>query len=389
MSYIASNDNRLYAAIEPSYGEVAADTELRRIPAVHLAVRQRTEVPTRRDKTGTRTFLGAPAGVRRTTTYDLKTYLTSWTDQTSAPGYGPLIEAALGGSALLHDGGTIASAPSASRLQFSAAHGLVSGQAVAVAGELRFVTAVVDATTVDVNAPFSTTPGAGEIATPTITYQPAKVLRSASVFDFWSPSSSVQRVLNGVAVDEMDITVNADYHELEFSGTAADVIDSGTFEDGQGGLPAFPQEPDDTSFDQSVIPGHLGQVWIGVGPDRFFTLTSAKIRVRNSLDMRNREFGSPAPRAIVAGQREVIADFELYASDDDQTRALYDAARQGSAVRTMFQLGDQQGQLFGAYMKSLVPSMPEFDDSETRLLWKFDGCRAQGSGEDELIVAFG
>src|SRR5687767_14137665 len=126
MSYIASNDNRLYEGIEASYGQVAPDAG-RRIPAVRLTARQKSEVPARKDKTGTRTFFGAPAGVRRTTSYDLRTYLTSWTDQSNAPGYGPLVEAALGATPLIHAGGTIASAASATRMQFSSAHGLVSG----------------------------------------------------------------------------------------------------------------------------------------------------------------------------------------------------------------------------------------------------------------------
>lgn len=387
--YIASNDNRLYAGSEASYGQVADALQAKRIPAVHLSVQQKNEVPTRRDKTGTRTFPGAPAGVRKTTSYDLRTYLSTWTDQTVAPGYGPLIEAALGATPLIHAGGTLAAGSTASRLQFAAPHGLVSGQAVALGGELRFVTAVVDAATVDVNAPFSVAPSGGELATPTITYRPAKALRSASVFDFWSPGSALQRVLAGVAVNEFAMTVNADYHEFAFSGPAADAVDNATFEAGQGGLSAFPSEPDDTTFDESVIPGHLGQVWIGSAPNRFFTLTDAKVRLRNHVETRNKEFGTSMPRAIVAGQREVTVDFEMFAGDDAETRELYEAARQGSAVRTMFQLGQQQGQLFGAYMKSMVPTLPEFDDSETRLIWSFNGCRAQGTGEDELVVAFG
>jgi hypothetical protein len=55
----------------------------------------------------------------------------------------------------------------------------------------------------------------------------------------------------------------------------------------------------------------------------------------------------------------------------------------------MFQLGQQEGQLFGTYMKSVVAPVPEFDDSESRLRWKFAGAIGQGTGDDELIVAFG
>jgi hypothetical protein len=36
-----------------------------------------------------------------------------------------------------------------------------------------------------------------------------------------------------------------------------------------------------------------------------------------------------------------------------------------------------------------VPEVPEFDDSQTRLQWKLSGSRAQGTGNDEMYVAFG
>jgi hypothetical protein len=55
----------------------------------------------------------------------------------------------------------------------------------------------------------------------------------------------------------------------------------------------------------------------------------------------------------------------------------------------MFQLGEQATQLFGAYMPAMVPEVPEYDDSQTRLEWKFTNCRAQGTAENELYVAFG
>ena len=55
----------------------------------------------------------------------------------------------------------------------------------------------------------------------------------------------------------------------------------------------------------------------------------------------------------------------------------------------MLQLGEQTGQLFGAYMPAMVPEAPEFDDQETRLQWKFQSSRAQGTVDDEVFLAFG
>jgi hypothetical protein len=133
----------------------------------------------------------------------------------------------------------------------------------------------------------------------------------------------------------------------------------------------------------------MGQAWIGSGPDRFYTITSASFLVDNALDMRAREFGSNLPRSISPGRRSVKLEFELFEQDDAATQTLYQAARQQSPIEVMFQLGEQQKQLVGVYLKSLVPDVPEFDDSEHRLRWRFREARAQGTVDDEIVVAFG
>ena len=92
---------------------------------------------------------------------------------------------------------------------------------------------------------------------------------------------------------------------------------------------------------------------------------------------------------MAAGTRTVSVDFDLYGREDEATMSLYQAARQRSPIEVMFQLGQEAGQLFGVYLKSVIPEVPEFDDSETRLQWRFRGCRAQGTVDDEMVVAFG
>ena len=81
--------------------------------------------------------------------------------------------------------------------------------------------------------------------------------------------------------------------------------------------------------------------------------------------------------------------FALFEQSNTVTQALYQAARQRSPIPAMFQLGNQPGQLFGFYLNAVVPQVPEFDDREPRLQWKFTNDRAQGSVNDELYVAFG
>ena len=386
--YISSNNERVYVALESSYGTVPAITEANRIPLVKLGARQVTEPTGRRDKTGSRTFPGLPNHLRKKTNFQINTLMTEWTNQTGAPSQGPLFQAAMGGSPMLFAGGTAASA-SGTQITFTSAHGLSAGQGVTFSGEMRFVAAIQSSTSVFLNAPFTTPPGSGATFGATMTFPLAESLGSASIFDYWDPSTAVQRIVDGAAMDKMTIKVNGDFQEFQFSGPGRDVIDSASFQNGDGGLTSFPAEPGVGGFDYTIVPGHLGEVWLGATPTQFFTVTAAELTLENNIELRAREFGSDFARCIAAGTRRVALNFELFELDDAQTKGLYQAARQRSPIGVMLQLGEQTNQLFGAYMPAMVPEVPEFDDSETRLQWKFQNSRAQGTMGDELYVAFG
>ena len=388
-SYISSNANRIYVALESAYGNVGTITAGNRIPAVKLSVKQQREAAARKDKTGTRTFAGAPTGGRTKTTFDLQTYMTGWEKSAATPGYGPLFQAALGGAPKQFTGGTVASSTADGKLGFTAAHGLAAGQAVASSGEIRFVAGIIDAQTVQLNVPFTIAPAAGSALGAAVTYAPATELPSVSIFDYWSPATAVQRILCGGGVEELEVAINGDYHEFRFNGVSQDVLDSSSFTANAGELQSFPEEPALGSFDYSIVPGNMGQAWLGTTPNQFFTITSASLAVKNHLDTRTREFGSSLPRAISPGEREVTASFDLLAQDDTATQALYQAARQQSPISVMFQLGETSGQLMGVYLKSVIPEVPEFDDGKPRLQWRFRPSRGQGTCDDEIAVAFG
>ncbi len=387
-SYISSNANRFYAALESAYGQVGTIAAVNRIPALKLAIQNQQDAGARKDKTGSRTFPGVPPGGRRKTNFDLRTYLTSWNKSAGNPSYGPLFQGALGGTPAAFAGGVVGAYTAAGRLAFNGPHLLAPGQAVTSSGEIRFVAAIVDANTVQLNAPFETAPEAGTALGATVTYGPATALPSVTVFDYWDPGTAVQRLLSGAAVDQMEVVVNGDYHEVRFRGLAKDVIDSAGDAGGLSPLTSFPAEPALDAFDYSIVSGNLGQAWIGTEATQFFTITSATLLLKNNLDTRPNEFGSSLPRAIAPGQRTVTAAFDLYSMDDDATKGLYQAARQQSPISVMFQLGETEGQVMGVYLKSVLPEVPEFDDSANRLQWRFRASRAQGTVDDEIAVAF-
>ena len=387
-NYISSNANRFYAALESTYGQAAPITPANRLAANKLSGHQSVELVKRHNKTGTRTYLGQSSLARRRTTYEVRSYLALW-DGLNPPSQGPLFQAALGGTPTTFTGGTILASINPLQLQTQAPHGLTTGSGVSLAGEIRFVTAVLNETTFVINAPFTRTPQMNDLIAPAITYRLGSTLSSLTLYDYWDPNSAVSRMLVGGAVNHLELRVNGDYHEFLFTGPAADLLDSTTPLSGSAGITSFPIEPPVGNFDSSGVPGHLGQAWFGAPSAQCFTLTDARIAVQNGLELRNREFGATLPRAVVPGPRQVSTSFSLLAQDDQQTKALYSFAKQRQPLPLMLQLGVQQGRLMGVYLPAVIPEIPEFDDGEVRLQWKFNDSLAQGSFDDELVIAFG
>jgi len=385
--YISSNANRFYVAVESAYAEAAAVSAVNRFPAVRLQAQQLLQQGRRLDKTGTRTFLGSSKDARRQTAFEARTYLTSW-NGTGEPSYGPLFQASLGAPSQVSSGLLVSSAQNSTELQTTTTHGLSIGSGVSYGNEIRFVTTVPDSSTIVFNAPFANTPSANAALAPTVTYNLSTVLSSLTLYDYWDPITAVSRIVTGAAVDILEISVNGDYHEFVFSGPAANLLDSSSFVAGAGGLSGFPAEPPLSQFNYSIVPGHLGEVWLGTAPAQFFTLTEASIELKNNIDVRNQEFGSSYPRAIAPGPRQVASSFAVLAQNDAQTTALYAAAKERNLISMMLQLGQQQGELMGIFMANVTPEIPNYNDSETRLQWEFKNNLAQGVSNDELYIAF-
>lgn len=388
-NYVLSSNNRFYAKVEASYGQAASVGAQDRLAAVGLRVKQVVETPERRDKTGSRTYTGTAPGGRKRTEFGLRAYLTENPAPGSAPAAGALVSGCLGAPPLQFSGGTAGPGSSAAQVTFSSAHGLVRGQAIHFKGEMRFVKAVQSTTAVTLNAPLSSAPAAGETIHAATTYLPANEMPSVSIYDYWDPAAAVDRIVTGGAVDQMRIRLNGDYHEMEFRGPAKDVIDSVSFQSGQGALASFPAEPGQGAAAMRPVPGNLGQAWLGEPAVKFLTLTGGTIEIDNEADLRSREFGSATPLGISPGVRRVTADFELFEADDAATRSLYAAARSETPISVMFQLGDSAGRILGVWLPAAVPQAPEFDDGDRILAWRFQNSRAQGSANDEVAVAFG
>jgi hypothetical protein len=387
-SYISSNANRFYAALETTYGQAAPIMPANRYSAIHLRAHQSIQPTKRFDKTGTRTFQGNSPNGRRQTAFLTQVYLTSW-DRSSAPSYGPLFQAALGRPPVLTSELTITSTQGLTEFQTSTEHALSFGTGVGYGGEIRFVATVTDSHTFSVNAPFKTLPEPGNCFSACLNYTLATELPSLTIYDYWDPIATVSRIVTGCAVDTLNISINGDFHEFTFSGPAADLVDSSSFTPGVAGLTSYPTEPQLQACDYSIVPGHLGEVWLGGPASQFFTLTEASVEMKNNIVMRTRDYGSSYARGISPGERRVALNFSLLTQDDAQTVALYAAAKQRNPIPVMLQLGQRPGQIMGIFMQQVVPEIPVYDDSQPRLQWQFNNNLAQGVSNDEIFIAFG
>lgn len=385
--YISTRQSRYYAALETAFGQVAPATPANRFSGLRLDVRQQWDAPQRRDKTGTRTYQGIAGRLRKRTWFELNTYLYARESGDAKPRCGALIEGAMGAAPRIHGGGLPVAQVLGTTVTFGAAHGLQPGDAVVIGRELRVVTACPDGQTAWLSAPLSGT--GGGVTGGGVSYAPALTLPSVSLYEYWTPDTAVQRILNGCVVDEMSVELNGDFHELTFRGQAAGVIDSRTFEAQQGGLASFPAEPTVAPLMEMPVPGHLGQAWLGAGPSPLETVAEARIRVRNHAELRWRDFGLTEPKCAAPGDREVTIDLEIYGNNSAACEALYASASRREPMPLMVQMGETPGAMCGIYVPNFVPSPVEFVDGEERLRWRLRGSVAQGTREDELFVVFG
>ena len=83
--YISSNNERIYVALESTYGIVPAITGANRIPLLKLTAKQVPEQTSARTRRGAGRLSGCRIRSGRPRAFEVDTLMTEWTDQTAAP----------------------------------------------------------------------------------------------------------------------------------------------------------------------------------------------------------------------------------------------------------------------------------------------------------------
>lgn len=383
--YIATHSNRIYLKSEVDHPELNEMTEAQLAPVTSLRVSAKRKQLFRQDKTGYRSETPVLGPQRELIEVAMQAYGTGWDGGSLKTAISPLLESGLAAATTVGSSYTVA-AVSGTSITFDADTTLAVGAALVFGQEMRFVAALSGPRDVTLNAAFTMEPSAGSTLLGSVGLRAGDSVRPMSVLDTWSPSQAVQRYLTGVAADKLMIEINNDFLEVSMKGYAQNLYDSVSGVGGAGFL--FPPAPAGAgNVLASPIAGHLGQAILGIEGTRVCTMTEAKITIDNNIEPRTDEFGCYGTKAFVLGKRRVTLDLTLFERNDSLSQALYAAAVNNTPVPVMLQVGNQQGGMFGIYLPAVLFAIPDFDDKQARLLWRFQASLALGAENDEVFLA--
>jgi hypothetical protein len=382
--YILSNNNRIFVRQEAESNDLLEMSTAELVPALQFEYRSDREQLLREDKTGSRSRIAISGPVREVHQFYMKYYGTGWSGA-GRNAVSALTESALWSSAVEAPAVEVVAA-SGSQISLVSGLNLGIGAALGYGGEIRFVEAVLSENDYQLNAPFSMGIGPGAILENCLSHQPGDVPQRLAIMDDWSPGGAVRRLFKGAVVDRLKISVNNEFLEMEAYGYAQKMFDnvSAVYPEGQ----VFPESPlmNGSGWSQP-IPGHLGQAIVGDQGERLCALTAAEIEIDNNVEPRAHEFGCFEAKNFVPGKRKVAVSISVYQRTDAMSRYIYEKASHNEPVSLMIQMGTQAGSLFAVYLPAVLFPVPEFDDSKSRLVWRFSNGMAVGGRNDEIFLA--
>jgi hypothetical protein len=383
--YIATHSNRVYLKSEIDHPELNEMSEAQIAPVTSLRVSTKRKQLFRQDKTGYRSETPVLGPQRELIEVAMNLYGTGWDGGSTKTPISPVLESGFCAATRVGQSFGVA-AVTGSNVTFDSDTNLAPGDALVFGQEMRFVAALAGPRDVTLNAPFTLEPSAGATLQGSAGLNAGDSLRTVSALDTWSPAPAVQRLLTGLVADKLTIEINNDFLEIGMKGYAQNLFDSVSGSGGAGFV--FPPAPSGAAnILASPIAGHLGQAVVGVDGTRVCTLTEARITIDNNVDPRTDEFGCYGTKAFVLGKRRVTLDMTLFERNDSLSQSLYARAVNNAPVPVMLQVGNQAGAMFGIYLPAVLFAVPEFDDKQARLLWRFQSSLALGAANDEIFIA--
>jgi hypothetical protein len=152
------------------------------------------------------------------------------------------------------------------------------------------------------------------------------------------------------------------------SGEAMWVLSSNLFsgEDStaKSGLTSFPAEPTSPVTNGTPVAGFTGN--ISIGGNTMASIRTARIQLGINNSQVTDTFGSIYPTGLLAGERTVSADFELYDSNGSDIAALFSSGESKAGANVVIQLGTIAGNIWTYTLKNGQFTFPKVTDNSAR-----------------------
>lgn len=388
LEYISTFSNVFYLRADTNAGEPLQLAEARRAPIESLQVAVKRKQLFRNDKTGYRSRAAVLGPQREDVNLSLTANVTGWADRNEEPSLGPLFASAVSAEGQSGTNLTVDSV-AGSNVTVLGTPDVWVGMALSFSDEIRFVRSVIDPNTFELNGSFSAPLQQGSILFGCKTYAPGGTAETFELFEYWSPSAAVQRAVSAACANRTTFEINSDFVTMSIEGFAKTVTDSVTNSMAPLEFPTLASANPQNESILSPIAGHLGQAVFGASGKRICTIVQGKVSIDNGIQTRSDEFGCFGTKSFTLGRRTVELDLNLYQRNDEISQELFATAVRNEPVSIMLQLGSGQGNMMGIYLPSVLMPVPSFVDSESRVLWKFNGAQSVGSQDDEVFLALG
>jgi hypothetical protein len=393
-----TKNERLYAALETTYGTAATLAAADCVRHISCKFSPIVAKLVREDKTGARSKTAGDVGRKSATWESSHSLVTSGVAGTLAD-LDPFFVCLMGTAGVVKTGtSTITAATNVSPIVITAAsHGLATGDMVNITGVLGntaangawFVT-VTDANTFSLIG--STGNGAwtsgGTINKAAVKYALSDVIRSMTIGHFITPASLEQQLAIGSVVKTGKFTLGQDVAKVDWTGESKWITSSLYFSDSnadaemKAGLSAFPTEPASPVTSGGLIPGYKGKAILG--GSLFTKVTSTTINFTTGNEIPHDYFGTDYGQDPEGDVRSITVDASITAEDTAAQALLYKYALEGTPIDVAMQLGIVPGSIVGIYCKGVQLPVPELDSTGKRFIRNFSGAEAHGSSASSL-----
>lgn len=386
LEYISTFTNSFYLRADTNSEEPLQLNEARRAPIESLQIEVKRKQLFRSDKSGYRSRSAVLGPQRENVDLSLTANVSGWSDRSKDPTLAPLFASSVAAAAQVGGNLTVATV-SGNNISVLGNPNIWVGMALTFGDEIRFVRSVLGAGAFELNGSFSAPLEAGAVLVGCSNFAPGASAETFELFEFWSPSAAVQRAVSAACANRTTFEINSDFVTMRVEGFAKTLTDSVT------NLLAPIEFPELASANLQPEPalnpiaGHLGQAVFGSGGKRICTIVQGRVRIDNGIQSRSDEFGCFGTKSFTLGRRSVEIDLNLYQRNDEISHELFSSAVRNEPISLMLQLGSGQGNMMGIYLPAVLMPVPTFVDSDSRVMWKFNGAQAVGSQDDEVFLA--